>query len=139
MGDKTPNAEAIEAADQQYVMRPWTHPAGEPVIVAKAKNCVVTDANHDDGIQGFKPGGGTISGLVIDRNTILEWTAAPDHPLRCALQGMFLSDAIYENLVVSNNLVSTSQYHGITLSGGRNAKIVNNTVVNAKGVTGSTP
>jgi len=34
---------AIEADDREYVMRPWTHPAGEPVIIAKAKNCVVTD------------------------------------------------------------------------------------------------
>ncbi len=48
MGDKTPNAEAIEAADQRYVMRPWTHPAGEPVIVARAKNCVVTDIHGKD-------------------------------------------------------------------------------------------
>jgi 4-aminobutyrate aminotransferase / (S)-3-amino-2-methylpropionate transaminase / 5-aminovalerate transaminase len=36
-------ADAIEAADSQYVMRPWTHPEGEPVIVAKARGCVVTD------------------------------------------------------------------------------------------------
>lgn len=36
-------AEAIEAADETYVMRPWSHPAGEPVIVAKASNCTVTD------------------------------------------------------------------------------------------------
>lgn len=43
MGDPTPNADAIEQADNDYVMRPWTHPAGEPVIVAKAKGCVVTD------------------------------------------------------------------------------------------------
>jgi len=40
----TPEApEAIEAADKQFVMRPWSHPAGEPVIVARAKGCVVTD------------------------------------------------------------------------------------------------
>src|SRR5688572_980094 len=26
-------------------MRPWTHPAGEPVIVAQAKGCVVTDVH----------------------------------------------------------------------------------------------
>ena len=103
------------------------------------KNCVDTDGNHDDGIQGFKSGGGTISGVVIDRNTILEWTAAADHPLRCALQGIFLSDATYENLTLTNNLVSTSQYHGITLSGGQNSRIVNNTVVNAKGVTSPYP
>ncbi len=43
MVEKTPDADAIEAADTKYVMRPWTHPAGEPVIVAKAKGCVVTD------------------------------------------------------------------------------------------------
>src|SRR5687767_1737483 len=36
-------ADQIEAWDKQYVMRPWTHPAGEPVIVASAKNCVITD------------------------------------------------------------------------------------------------
>lgn len=36
-------ADAIEAADTKYVMRPWTHPEGEPVIVAKAKGCTVTD------------------------------------------------------------------------------------------------
>ena len=48
MGDKTPNAAQIEADDKQYVMRPWTHPAGEPVIVAKAKNCVITDIHGKD-------------------------------------------------------------------------------------------
>ena len=48
MGNKTPNAEQIEADDKQYVMRPWTHPAGEPVIVAKAKNCVITDIHGKD-------------------------------------------------------------------------------------------
>ncbi len=103
------------------------------------KNCVTTDGNHDDGIQGFNTGSGTIAGLVIDRNTILEWTAAPDHPLRCSLQGIFLGDAIYENLTVTNNIVSTTQYHGITVGGGRNARIANNTVVNAKGITGPYP
>jgi 4-aminobutyrate aminotransferase-like enzyme len=36
---------SIEAADKKYVMRPWSHPAGEPVIVAKAKNCTITDVH----------------------------------------------------------------------------------------------
>src|SRR5215510_13412704 len=48
MSDKTPNADAIEADDREYVMRPWTHPAGEPVIIAKAKGCVVTDVHGKD-------------------------------------------------------------------------------------------
>jgi 4-aminobutyrate aminotransferase-like enzyme len=43
MGEALPDADAIEAADAKYVMRPWTHPAGEPVIIAKARGCTVTD------------------------------------------------------------------------------------------------
>ena len=39
------DADAIEADDLKYVMRPWTHPKGEPVIVAKARGCVVTDVH----------------------------------------------------------------------------------------------
>jgi 4-aminobutyrate aminotransferase-like enzyme len=41
--DDLTDAESIEAADRKYVMRPWTHPAGEPVIAAKAKGCTITD------------------------------------------------------------------------------------------------
>jgi 4-aminobutyrate aminotransferase / (S)-3-amino-2-methylpropionate transaminase / 5-aminovalerate transaminase len=36
-------ADALLAKDEQYVMRPWAHPPGEPVIVAKARGCVITD------------------------------------------------------------------------------------------------
>ncbi len=43
--DDLKDAESIEAADKKYVMRPWTHPAGEPVIVAKAKGCTITDVH----------------------------------------------------------------------------------------------
>ena len=45
MTDDLTTAESIEAADKKYVMRPWTHPAGEPVIVAKAKGCTITDVH----------------------------------------------------------------------------------------------
>jgi 4-aminobutyrate aminotransferase/(S)-3-amino-2-methylpropionate transaminase len=38
-------AAELEAKDSRYVMRPWTHPAGEPVIVASAKDCTVTDVH----------------------------------------------------------------------------------------------
>ncbi|MBE7448052.1 MAG: aspartate aminotransferase family protein [Kofleriaceae bacterium] len=41
-------ADELVQTDEQYVMRPWTHPAGEPVIVAKAKGCVVTDVHGKD-------------------------------------------------------------------------------------------
>jgi 4-aminobutyrate aminotransferase-like enzyme len=46
--DELADADAIEAADKKYVMRPWSHPAGEPVIVAKAHGCVVTDIHGRD-------------------------------------------------------------------------------------------
>lgn len=36
-------ADALLAQDEQFVMRPWPHPKGEPVIVAKARGCVITD------------------------------------------------------------------------------------------------
>ena len=45
MGEQRPDANALEAADEKYVMRPWAHPAGEPVIIAKARGCVVTDVH----------------------------------------------------------------------------------------------
>lgn len=48
MGEPISDADAIEAADRKYVMRPWTHPKGEPVIIARAKGCVVTDVHGKD-------------------------------------------------------------------------------------------
>jgi 4-aminobutyrate aminotransferase / (S)-3-amino-2-methylpropionate transaminase / 5-aminovalerate transaminase len=48
MSEKRPDADAIDAADQKYVMRPWPNPAGEPVIVAKASGCTVTDIHGKD-------------------------------------------------------------------------------------------
>ncbi|MBK9037303.1 MAG: aspartate aminotransferase family protein [Myxococcales bacterium] len=41
-------ADEIIAKDEQYIMRPWTHPKGEPVIVARAKGCVITDVHGKD-------------------------------------------------------------------------------------------
>ncbi|MCE9572920.1 MAG: aspartate aminotransferase family protein [Deltaproteobacteria bacterium] len=37
------DSDAILAKDTKYVMRPWPHPPGEPVIVAKASGCTITD------------------------------------------------------------------------------------------------
>lgn len=48
MGELNPDADAIEAADEKYVMRPWAHPVGEPVIIARARGCVVTDVHGKD-------------------------------------------------------------------------------------------
>jgi 4-aminobutyrate aminotransferase/(S)-3-amino-2-methylpropionate transaminase len=41
-------ADELVADDEKYVMRPWTHPVGEPVIVARARGCVITDVHGKD-------------------------------------------------------------------------------------------
>lgn len=102
-------------------------------------NCVKTDENHDDGFQSWAGPSGSIKGLVLDGNSIIEWTGAPDHPLRCQLEGIGLFDGFYDDITITNNLTLTTQYHGITVCGARNAKIVNNTVINQDGTSLTSP
>ena len=105
----------------------------------RVSNCVVTDENHDDGFQSFVKNGVPVTDLVIDSNIIVEWVGSEDHPLRCSLQGLALFDGPYDNLTITNNLISTSHYHGISVYGARGARIINNTVVNIRGLTDTAP
>lgn len=103
-------------------------------------NCVDTDINHDDGFQSWVNSTTNPTGLVLDSNIIIEWIATPkDHPLRCMLQGIGMFDGVYKNITIMNNVISTTQYHGISVYGVDNAVIANNTVVNTTGNPGSTP
>jgi parallel beta-helix repeat protein len=103
-------------------------------------NCIKTDGNHADGFQSFAGESGSVKGLVLDSNTIIEWTHPDgDHPLRCRLQGIGLFDGFYDDLTIINNLVTTTQYHGISVYGVRKGIISNNTVANTDGVTGPHP
>lgn len=104
----------------------------------RVKDCVKVNSNHDDGFQSWatKPdadGRKTVSDIVIENNSIVEWTGRPDHPLRCRLQGIGLFDGIYRNFTIRNNLVAVNSYHGISLYGGADSRIVNNTVVHISG------
>lgn len=106
----------------------------------RVSNSVDTDDNHDDGFQSFVPRGATsVTGLVLDGNTIIEWSGRPDHPLRHNLQGIGLFDGFYDDLTIVNNVVVVSHVHGISVYGTRGARIINNTVVNARDLTQSTP
>lgn len=101
-------------------------------------DCVQINANHADGFQSWRrtvP----VDGLVLDGNTFIEWSHTKISPLRCKLQGVGLFDGFYENLVIQNNVVSVSGYHGLSVYGARNAKIVNNTVVSASGNPSKSP
>jgi hypothetical protein len=102
-------------------------------------NCVKTDANHDDGFQSFASNGGTITNLVLDSNTIIEWMGPVSHPLRCTLQGIGLFGGPYVNLRIVNNLVSVSHSHGISIYGAYGAAVLNNTIVNNLGLSGVVP
>ena len=91
-------------------------------------NNVAVNGNHDDGIQSWATGE-TVRGLVIEGNRILEWTGPEAHPLRGPLQGIGLFDGFFDGLVIRNNLVVVSAWHGISVYGGRGVDIVNNTLV----------
>ena len=102
-------------------------------------NAVTINDNHSDGFQSWADGDGVIDSLTIEGNTIIEWNAAKDHPLHGRMQGIGLFDGFYSNVIIRNNIVAVSFYHGISIYGGRNVQIVNNTVVNNDGVNTTSP
>lgn len=98
------------------------------------KNCVNIDDNHDDGIQSFsrdslgRAGFSEVTGVVLSGNTIINFEHF-DQPFRCQLQGIGLFDGMFVDWVITNNLVITDHWHGITVMGARNVRIENNIVV----------
>lgn len=99
------------------------------------EDCVKVDDNHDDGIQAWslgpegKPGRGTVKNLKVQNNIILEWRGRQAPALVCDLQGIGLFDGTYTGLEITNNLVMVSAYHGISVYGGIDSVIANNTVL----------
>ena len=98
------------------------------------KNCYGVNDNHDDGFQSWsigedgKPGNGEVVGVVISGNKIINYDD-PDQPFRCALQGIGLFDGIHADYVIENNVVIVDHWHGITVMGARNVRIINNSVI----------
>lgn len=102
----------------------------------RIEDCVQVDNNHADGFQSWsrgpdgKSGRGTVHGLRIEANVILEWANPQLSPLRCSLQGIGMFDGMYEDVLILNNLIAVSAPHGITVAGGRRVQILHNTVIN---------
>jgi hypothetical protein len=97
------------------------------------KNAYDVDRNHDDGIQSWStgdegPGSGVVKDVVLRGNLIINHEN-PDNPLRTNLQGIGCFDGPYVGWVVENNVIITDHWHGITLLGVRDSRIVNNTVI----------
>jgi hypothetical protein len=109
----------------------------------RVRNCYKVDDNHDDGFQSWtrgsgeggrrgSVGAGVVRGVTVSGNRIEEWSRPEDHPLRCTLQGIGLFDGFYEDWTIENNIIAVSHWHGITMLGARNGRVVNNTVINVR-------
>lgn len=95
------------------------------------KNCYDVNGNHDDGFQSWSINDDPPRERVTLRgNTIVNFEGA-DYPLRGTLQGIGCFDGPYVGWVVENNLIITDHWHGISLYGAVDSRIVNNTVVDA--------
>ena len=80
---------------------------------------------HPDGIQGWTLHGATNRNVVVDRNFIANLNPSEDN----YLQGISIFDGKWDGLAVTNNLVLSNAWHGISLWGVDNASVVNNTVI----------
>jgi hypothetical protein len=92
--------------------------------------CVATNTNHDDGFQswsyGTAVGNDTVHGVVVRGNTIIDYL--PSLPFPGTLQGIGNFDGFFKGWVVENNVICTDHWHGISLYGAINCRIINNTV-----------
>lgn len=97
-------------------------------------NQYISDANHDDCFQSWSlgptgtVGEGTVRDVTLRGNRFLSHTD-PAQPLKASVQGIGCFDGVFENWVVENNVISSATYHGISLYGAINCRIVNNTVI----------
>jgi hypothetical protein len=100
-------------------------------------NVGVDDGNHNDAIQGFVPGGARYAGIhayrhiVIDSNLIVRQTdPALNDPI--GLQGIDNfggTPADWYDVAVTNNVVITNTYNGITFGAVHHGLIAHNTVL----------
>ncbi len=92
------------------------------------KNCYDIDDNHDDGFQAFTTTSNPFIGNILRGNTFINYEDI-NQPFRGSLQGIGCFDGPYVDWIIENNLVVVNHYHGISLYGAENCKIMNNTVV----------
>jgi|GEM_PF-1027618 len=98
------------------------------------RNCYKVNSNHDDGIQSWsvgkdkKVGTGQVTGVVLRGNTIINYTD-PKQKFRCTLQGIGLFDGTFVKWVIENNVIIVDHWHGITMLGVKDSRVINNTLM----------
>lgn len=103
------------------------------------KNCYDVNGNHDDGFQSWSINDDPPRERVVLRgNTFINYED-PNQPFRGTLQGIGCFDGLYADWVVENNLVVTDHWHGISLYGALNCRIVNNTVADINSASPGPP
>lgn len=97
-------------------------------------NSYDVDDHHDDFFQSWSHGSdgsvgtGEVRGVVIRGNTFLG-NDGTDRPFKGPAQGIGCFDGFFVDWVIENNVVIVDHWHGITLLGARDVRIVNNTVM----------
>lgn len=100
------------------------------------------DGFHHDGMQGWTAYDETFTtNVTIDSNMVLASTGAyatiPAIPTGAGddyMQGISIFNGAWDNLTVTNNVVTAGAYHGMSFYGIRDSVIANNTVI-GKGPT----
>jgi len=85
------------------------------------------DGNHEDGIQAWDFDDG-VNGLIVRGNLVINYENL-DQPFRGLMQGMGFFDGFYNNCIIENNIIIVEHWHGISLYGAKDTRIVNNTVL----------
>ncbi len=87
--------------------------------------------NHNDGIQVYVgPGNNTPVYRYVLRGNRIIGHEDPDQPFADSLQGVGVFDNSMVDCLVENNVVMVGHWHGISLYGAVNTRVVNNTVFN---------
>jgi parallel beta-helix repeat protein len=99
----------------------------------RVTNCFKINDNHDDGFQSWSVGSdgvgtGTVYGVILRGNIFISYTD-PAQPYKATLQGIGCFDGMFKDWIVENNVVITDMWHGLSLYGAINCRIINNTVL----------
>ena len=96
--------------------------------------CIAVNGNHDDGFQSWSLANGevgkdTVHGVIIRGNKIIIYLNEKSPLTGGNLQGIGCFDGFYKDFLIENNVICSETWHGISLYGAINCKIINNTVV----------